>query len=92
MLERLYELLDACDSHDVEYHMVGGELQITVQDFDGFDDDWSELDHEYVDYEAVEAVEDYLDEACDDYESYCTAVYYHFGDEVVCLTYASADI
>ena len=47
MLERLYELLGACDSHDVEYHMVGDELQIIVQDFDGFDDFGNAGDDDY---------------------------------------------
>jgi hypothetical protein len=92
MLEMLYTLLDACDEQDMDYMVVRGDLRITLHDFDGFDSDWSEMEHEYVDYEAVEAVEEFLYDHCDDYESEACSVYFSFGDTVVHYTWTSADI
>lgn len=92
MLEMLYTLLEACDEQDMDYMVINGDLRITLHDFDGFDSDWSEVEHEYVDSTACEAVEDFLYNYCDDYESETCSVHFHFGDAVVHYTWTSADI
>ena len=68
-----------------------GTLDVTIEDFEGFDDDWSEIDREYDDEEAVDAFLEMLETEClskeDDYY-----VVYHFEGFDVCLGYASFDI
>ena len=87
MLEKMVE--------DVDYRVreIDGEkpeLVITVDDFEGFDDDWSEVMREY-DVEAVDGLIEWLEEHCiseeDDLYSY-----YHFEDFDVQLGYTSFDI
>ena len=60
MLEMLYTLLNACDEQDIDYMVINGDLRITLHDFDGFGSDWSEIEHEYVDAAACEAVDDFF--------------------------------
>lgn len=66
-------------------------LAVTLQDFDGFDDDWCEIMRDYDHPEAVEAFEDMLEADCESSEGdfYC---YYHFDGFTVQLGYASFDI
>ena len=78
-------------SEDSWYDVDDNRINLTINDFEGFDDDWSEIDREFVDAKAVEEVLDWLEEnadsACgDSYE------YYHFGDIVVEVGYTSFDI
>ena len=82
-------------SEDVEYyvHKIEGEkpkLEITVYDFEGFDEDWSEIMRDY-DVDAVQNLIDWLEEHCiskdDDFYSY-----YYFEDFDVELGYSSYDI
>ena len=68
-----------------------GTLDVTIEDFEGFDDDWSEIDREYDDEEAVDAFLEMLEAEClssegDFYEDY------QFDGFVVRLGYASFDI
>ena len=66
-------------------------LNVTIEDFDGFDDDWSEIDREYDDPEAVAAFLEMLETECvsleDDYY-----VIYHFEGFDVKIGYASYDV
>jgi hypothetical protein len=66
------------------------ELVITINDFEGFDDDWSEIMRDY-DGEAEEALIDWLEEHCisGDGDFY---YYYYFEDFNVQLGYSSYDI
>ena len=76
---------------DSEYYVDGNEIDLTINDFDGFDEDWGEIFREYDNAEAVEEVLDWLEENADcvhdDY--YCQ---YYFGDIVVEVGYTSFDI
>lgn len=41
---------------DASYYVdLEGDLHVTFEDFEGFDDDWDEIEREYDDEEAVDA-------------------------------------
>ena len=87
MLEKMVE--------DVDYYVreIDGEkpeLIITVDDFEGFDEDWSEIMRDY-DEEAVDGLIEWLEEHCisEDGDFYS---YYHFEEFDVELGYSSFDI
>ena len=87
MLEKMVE--------DVDYYVreIDGEkpeLVITVDDFEGFDEDWSEIMRDY-DEEAVDGLIEWLEEHCisEDGDFYS---YYHFEEFDVQLGYSSFDI
>lgn len=66
-------------------------LDVTIENFDGFDEDWSEADREYDNEEAVDTFIEMLDRECLSREGdfYVT---YHFEGFDVRLGYASFDI
>ena len=78
-------------SEDSWYDVDDNRINLTIDDFEGFDDDWSEMDREFVDAAAVEEVLDWLEESAD-YVDGDFYHYYHFGDIVVELGYTSFDI
>lgn len=73
-----------------EYDDELPELAITIDDFEGFDDDWSEIMREY-DADAVRALIDWLKEHCisEDGDFYYE---FHFEGFDVQLGYSSYDI
>lgn len=68
-----------------------GLLDVDLQDFEGFDDDGSEVDREYDDEEAVDAFLEMLEAECLSHEGDFYVVY-HFEGFDVRLGYASFDI
>ena len=66
------------------------ELVITIDDFEGFDDDWSEVMRDY-DEEAEGTLIEWLEEHCISEEGDLYS-YYHFEDFDVQLGYTSFDI
>ena len=78
-------------SADSDYYVHGNNIDLTIDDFEGFDDDWCEVDREFIDADAVEEVLDWLEENADcvDGDFYR---YYHFGNIVVEVGYTSFDI
>lgn len=78
-------------SEDACYKVNGNEIDLTINDFDGFDEDWSEIDRELVDADAVDEVLEWLEENADFAEGdyYCC---YYFGDISVEVGYTSFDI
>ena len=68
-----------------------GTLGVTIEDFEGFDDEWSEVDREYDDEEAVDAFLEMLEAECSSQEGDFYVVY-HFEGFDVRLGYASFDI
>ena len=78
-------------SEDSWYDIDDNRINLTIDDFEGFDDDWSEMDREFVDAAAVEEVLDWLEENADSAEGDFYE-YYHFGDIVVEVGYTSFDI
>ena len=78
-------------SEDSWYEVTGNHIDLTIDDFEGFDEDWSEKDREFVDPKAVDEVLEWLEvnADCIDGDFYH---YYHFGDIVVEVGYTSFDI
>lgn len=87
--EMVVALLESL-GEDVSFYVVDGDLHVVVEDFEGFDDDWSEVDRDY-DGDAVDAVYEALSEACvsEDGDYYH---YFYFDGFSVCWGYASMDI
>ena len=78
-------------SEDSWYDIDDNRINLTIDDFEGFDDNWREIDREFVDADAVEEVLDWLEENADSAEGDFYE-YYHFGDIVVEVGYTSFDI
>jgi hypothetical protein len=91
MMEIIIAMLEEM-TDDVDYYVRhnGAELVITVEDFEGFDDDWSEVMRDY-DGEAVERLIEWLEEHCISEEGDLYS-YYHFEGFDVQLGYTSFDI
>lgn len=90
-MEMMKEQLKAL-SGDISFYEYTDEnkLDVTVEDFKGFDKDWCEV-YTDIDEDAVDAMVEWLEEHCDFHEGdfyHC----YTFGDLVVCLGWASYDI
>ena len=78
-------------SADSWYDVNGSHIDLTIDDFEGFDKDWSEVDREFVDANAVEEILEWLEENADFIDGNLYH-YYHFGDIVVEVGYTSFDI
>ena len=90
MFEELKMMIEACE-YDVYCDIDGSNVYLTFDDFEGFDDDWSEVMRDYVNPEAVEALEDWLDDHCLSCEGDLYIVY-HFDGFDVEVGYTSFDI
>ena len=66
-------------------------LGVTVEDFEGFDEDWDEV-YADINEDAVNTMIEWLEEHCDSHDGGSLYQYYTFGDLVVCLGWASYDI
>lgn len=87
MLAAIEALGDDADLFDAEDYC----LDVTLEDFEGFDDDWNEIMREYDDAEAVDAFLEMLEAECSSCEGDFYTVY-HFEGFDVRLGYASFDI
>lgn len=78
-------------SADSWYEVTDNRIDLTIDDFEGFDENWDEVFREYVDADALEEVFEWLEENADcvDGDFYR---YYHFGDIVVEVGWTSFDI
>ena len=78
-------------SADSWYDVTDNHIDLTIDDFDGFDEDWNEIDREFVDEDLVDEVLEWLEENAD----YVDRDFYHcyyFGEIVVEVGYSSFDI
>ena len=77
--------LDAYESYD------GSRISVTVEDFEGFDDEWAEIDRELDDEELVDSIQEQLEasavSASGDFYRCC-----EFDGFTVVWGYASFDI
>jgi hypothetical protein len=65
-VERFHEVLDSlAEVGDVAVCQCGDYTDLTFEDFEGFDDDWSEVFRDYAEPELVEELEDFLDEVAE---------------------------
>ena len=78
-------------SADSYYDVNDNHIDLTIDDFEGFDEDWFEVYRELVDEDAVEEILKWLEENAD-YVDGDFYRYYHFGEIVVEVGYTSFDI
>ena len=64
---------------------------LTIEEFDRFDDDWNEVEREYENEEAVDALLDWLEANCTERDNNLY-IHYVFPDFRLTLGYASFDI
>ena len=69
-------------SADSWYEVTDNRIDLTIDDFEGFDENWDEVFREFVDADALEEVFEWLEEHanCVDGDLYR---YYHFSDDIV---------
>lgn len=91
MLEKFMELVNACGNDVSLDHWSDGSYELTLEDFEGFDEDWNEIMREYDHPNAIDALLDWLEaNYIDKTERLYTR--YTFLDFQVTLEYASFDI
>jgi len=89
--EQVMELLESAGADLSVDVRSDGEIAVEVQDFEGFDDDWEEVERELDDPDRVEEIEEVLERealsASGDYYRY-----YQFDGFSVCWGYASFEV
>ena len=91
MLEMVMEMLEGLGEDVMVDVSRGGDVRVVVQDFEGFDDDYSEVFRELDDEDAVDEVYDRLEEMALRVEGDYVR-YFHFDGFVVVWEYASMEI
>ena len=78
-------------SADSWYDVKDNRIDLTIDNFEGFDENWCEVYREFVDEDAVNEVLGWLEENADCVDDNFYR-YYHFGEIVVEVGYTSFDI
>lgn len=93
MLNQFLEKVNNCKNDvDLSYFpMDSREYSLTFNNFYGFDENWDEVYRDYYNPQAVEDLEDWLNENCLKREDKLYSRYY-FNDFIVTTGYASYDI
>lgn len=91
MFNEFMKMVDACGvDATLEWHSDGTYV-LTLEDFEGFDDDWNEVEREYVNEEAVDALLKWLEVNYTERKS-DLYIHYVFPDFRLTLGCASFDI
>ena len=88
--EMVLELLATLGSDVGVYERMDGTIRVTVQDFEGFDEEWSEVYADY-DEDAVDTVYERLEAEASEVEGDYYR-YFQFDGFTVVWGYASMDI
>ncbi len=91
IMKKLIDLLERCGA-DVDYYNNIENLEITFNDFKGFDEDFEEIYREYENPNAVEEVKQYLDNNAKLVSNYTCYKVYSLDNRTIIVGYASADI
>ena len=92
MKKELLEMLNKLEeTNDVDFYEIENTLHINFNDFEGFDEDWKEIDRDYENEELVHQVLNFLEKNCkgqkeDLYKEFI------FDDFNVIVGYSSFDI
>lgn len=78
-------------SADSWYEVNGNRIDLTIDDFEGFDEDWNEVFRDFVNEDAIEEVLWWLEENADSIDDNLYRDYY-FGDIMVEVGYTCFDI
>lgn len=82
-------MVNACTFAYVEDY--GTEIVITFSDFEGFDEDWSEIENPLYDADEADTILETLANNCN-CEEYGFYHKYYFDDYMVTIAYTSMDI
>lgn len=91
MKELLKMLEESKNLGDVDYYTYENELNIDFNDFDGFDDEWNEVEREYTNENLVNKILNYI-------ETNATLIKdslyqtYQLNDKTIVIGYTSFDI
>ena len=91
MKELLKMLEESKNLGDVDYYTYENELNIDFNDFDGFDDEWNEVEREYTNENLVNKILNYI-------ETNATLIKdslyktYQLDDKTIVIGYTSFDI
>ena len=91
MKELLKMLEESKNLGDVDYYTYENELNIDFNDFDGFDDEWNEVEREYTNENLVNKILNYI-------ETNATLIKdslyqtYQLNDKIIVIGYTSFDI
>ena len=88
--EKIIEKLETIKT-DIEYYVSKNEIEVIINDFEGFSEGYEEIERELEGSEKVEKILEWLEENAEEVEGEYYH-YYHFGDIVVKVGYASFDI
>ena len=91
MFNEFNKLVRACGVDAILERHSDGTYVLTLEDFEGFDDDWNEVEREYVNEEAVDALLKWLEANYTERKSNLY-IHYVFPDFRLTLGYASFDI
>ena len=81
MFEKLMTMVKALvEVEDVYYREYENILYITVNDFEGFDENYREIDRELVNEELVEELEEFLENVNYTVENYTIELHYSSED------------
>ena len=89
-MEKIIEKLETIKT-DIEYYVSKSEIEVIINDFEGFGESYEEIERELEGSEAVEEILEWLEENADEVEGEYYK-YYHFGEIVVKVGYASYEI
>lgn len=88
--EELREMVEQYKDVEMYEYEDDKEISLTVKDFEGFDEDWHEIDREY-DEEKVDELFETLKRECIEFvEDFYTT--FEFGEFYITWGYASYDI
>lgn len=80
-------------AEDAYYTIDCNDIDLTIKDFEDFDDDYGIIDREFVDEDAVDEVLDWLKDNADSRDEDDCYAYYYFGLLIeVRVGYTSLDI
>ena len=91
MFNEFIQMVDACGVDAILERHSDEEYHLTLEDFEGFDDDWNEVEREYDNEEAVDALLDWLEANYTERKSNLY-IHYVFPDFQLTFGYASFDI
>ena len=91
MFNEFNKLVRACGVDAILERHSDGTYVLTLEDFEGFDDDWNEVEREYVNEKAVDALLKWLEANYTERKS-DLYIHYVFPDFRLTLGYASFDI
>ena len=91
-MEKLLEMLEKSKNlGDVDYYTCENELNIDFNDFDGFDDEWNEIERKYNNENLVNQILNYIETNAILIKDSLYQTY-QLNDKIIVIGYTSFDI